>query len=139
MQLRPRYLRPKIIVPMNVKNLRRPLSVPPTDLDELEREILAQGPEAALPQNLPDRWLQTLVRDLLDGMFDEERLGGICAGPMLLAAELANAQAAVSDATHPNQRFVDCFARYRTALMEELLGRQTGIFRREYSVADIFK
>lgn len=92
-----------------------------------------------MPQNLPDRWLRILVRDLLNGMFDEERLGGICAGPMLLAGALANVQTAASDATHPNLRLIDSFARYRTALMEELLGRQTGIFRREYSVTDIFK
>lgn len=122
----------------NVRNLRRPLSVPSTDIDALEREVLARGPEAALPQNLPDRWLRVLVRDLLNTVFDKERPGDICAGPLILVAALVDAQAASADATRPKPELMDSFARYRIALMEELLGRQTGIFRREYSVSDIF-
>ncbi|KGX23961.1 hypothetical protein X986_6143 [Burkholderia pseudomallei] len=122
-----------------MNSLRPSISVSPTDLDALEREVLARGPEAALPQNLSDTWLQVLVRDLLDGMFDQERVGGICAGPMLLVGTLADAQAGASNTTRPEPRLIECFARYRTALMEELLGRQTGIFRREYSITDIFK
>lgn len=109
-----------------------------TDIDALEREVLARGPEAALPQNLPDRWLRVLVRDLLNTGFDKERPGDICAGPLILVAALVDAQAAGADEMRPRPELMDSFARYRIVLMEELLGRQTGIFRREYSVSDIF-
>lgn len=35
-----------------------------SDLLQLKREVLDQGPEAALPCNLPDKWLCLLARDL---------------------------------------------------------------------------
>lgn len=35
-----------------------------SDLLQLKREVLDHGPEAALPCNLPDKWLGMLARDL---------------------------------------------------------------------------
>lgn len=122
---------------------QHPRSAPPADtealLDALEREVLSQGPEAALPRKLSDEWLGILVGSLLNAMYDEDwwRDGGICAGPALLVATIADAQTS-ADPTRPQPRLLDCFARYRTALIEELLGRQTGVFRRPYSLVDIF-
>lgn len=111
----------------------------PIDLDALEREVLAHGPEAALPQNLSDWWLRILVRRLLQGVYDDEwaKFFGICAGPALLVEAIMNAQSS-SDPRRPTLGFTDCFVRYRAVLLEELLGRQTGVFRREYSLTDIF-
>lgn len=111
----------------------------PIDLSALEREVLNRGPEAALPQNLSDWWLRIIVRRLLQGVYDEEwaKAYGFCAGAALLVRAIMDAQDS-ADATPSARKLIDCFVRYRTALIEELLGRQTGVFRREYSVADIF-
>lgn len=124
-------------LPIDLKALDR--QEEPIDLDALEREVLAQGPEAALPQNLSDWWLRILVRRLLQGKYDDEwaKFYGICAGPGLLVTAIMNAQSS-SHPKSPEPRFADCFLRYRTALIEELLGRQTGVFRREYSLTNIF-
>jgi hypothetical protein len=127
-----------------MNSVRRPRQIPPTDVIALKREVLARGPEAALPQNLPDRWLRALVRDLMQAVSDEEALVNCATGVMLLVTALAFAQAvstvAPGQAGHsiPDERLVDCFASYRMALMEEVLARHTGIFTRQYSVADIF-
>ncbi|ANB78127.1 hypothetical protein AYM40_37820 (plasmid) [Paraburkholderia phytofirmans OLGA172] len=125
-------------------SVRRPRQIPPTDLVALQREVLTRGPEAALPQNLPDRWLRALVRDLMQALSNEDAPGDIAAGAVLLVTALALAQAGntappgQTGTSIPEGRLVDCFASYRTALMEEVLARHTGIFTRQYSVADIF-
>lgn len=38
--------------------------LPKSDLQRLKQEVLDQGPEAALPANLPDHWLDMIARDL---------------------------------------------------------------------------
>lgn len=44
-----------------------------SDLFQLKHEVLDQGPEAALPCNLPDKWLNLLARDI--EMFPQEQDG----------------------------------------------------------------
>lgn len=41
-----------------------------SDILQLKREVLDQGPEAALPSNLSDKWLGMLARDI--EMLEEE-------------------------------------------------------------------
>lgn len=38
--------------------------LPKSDLQRLKQEVLDQLPEAALPANLPDHWLDMIARDL---------------------------------------------------------------------------
>jgi hypothetical protein len=48
-------------------------TLPPlTDLGLLQREILSQPPDAALPANLPDPWLKLIARDL-EALVSEDR------------------------------------------------------------------
>lgn len=35
-----------------------------SDISKLKKEVLDHGPEAALPENLPDVWVKLLARDL---------------------------------------------------------------------------
>ncbi|WP_143297250.1 hypothetical protein [Burkholderia pseudomallei] len=128
--------------PMN--NCRRPRHIPRTDLVALQREVLALGPEAALPHNLPDRWLRTIVRDMMQCMFDNTDASNIAAGAVLLVLALAlhrdaGASTGLPDESLlPGDKLTDYFAKYRDALMEELVARQTGVFRHSYSLSDIF-
>lgn len=127
-----------------MNNCRRPRHIPPTDLAALHREVLAHGPEAALPQNLPDRWLRAIVRDMMECMFDETGASSSAAGAVLLVLALALPRDAGASTGLPNESLLPddkltiYFAKYRDALMEELVARQTGIFRLSYSLSDIF-
>ena len=40
-------------------------ALPATDVDQFATEVLSRGLGAALPQNLPDRWLRRLGRDIV--------------------------------------------------------------------------
>jgi hypothetical protein len=100
----------------------------------LHREVVARGPEAALPQNLPDKWLRAIVRDIraaAAGSKDHDARSA-----QTLAFVLADAT--VDDAAL-DERLPHCFAAYQLALIEELIGRQTGIYPRRYSLTDIFE
>jgi hypothetical protein len=125
-----------------VTDFRRPRHVPPTDLAALQREVLARGAEAALPHKLPDRWLRALLRDLMKSMttgHPEEASGTMLLVIALAEARKSNAVASSETASLvTEEQLVNHYAVYRMALMEEMLGRQTGIFPRVYSLANIF-
>jgi hypothetical protein len=68
-------------------------TVPKTNLEKLANEVLSRGPSAALPKNLPDRWLRAIGRDLLkaqkanmEGRDDDPSLD--LNGPILLVTAL---------------------------------------------------
>ncbi|RZF23611.1 hypothetical protein EVC45_43460 [Paraburkholderia sp. UYCP14C] len=128
----------------HMNNCRRPRHIAPTDLASLQREVLARGPEAALPQNLPDRWLRAIVRDMMQCMFDRTDAPSTAVGAVLLVLALAlhreaGASTGVIDASSiPSDKLTDYFAKYRDALIEEIVARQTGVFQHSYSLSDIF-
>lgn len=116
-----------------MNGFRRSRHVPRTDMDALFREVVARGPEAALPQNLPDKWLRAIVRDTRRAAMSGD--GDPARSAMVLAFALADATV---DKAVLDERLPDCIASYQLALIEELIGRQTGIFPHPYSLSDIF-
>ncbi|WP_369063463.1 hypothetical protein [Burkholderia gladioli] len=77
-------------------------------------------------------------------MFDKTDGSSIAAGAVLLVLALAlrrDAWASTGlpdESSIPGDKLTDYFAKYRDALMEELVARQTGVFRHSYSLSDIF-
>lgn len=116
-----------------MNSFRRTKHVPRTDMDALFRDVVGRGPEAALPQNLPDKWLRAIVRDMRRAATFDDGLPARSA--MVLAFALA--EVTVDEAVF-DERFPDCLASYQLALTDELIGRQTGIFPRQYSISDVF-
>lgn len=117
--------------------------VPQTDLDKFVREILSYGPSAALPQNLPDRWLRALARDLaasrkakIEGK-DDASID--ISAPLLSVIHLLNGGdpmcglvVEISD-----QELMNGLERFGHALRDEIVGRETGVFFDEYNVANL--
>lgn len=108
-------------------------------LQRLRQEVVGWGPEAAIPQHLSDEWLKILVRDALDGLYRTGKRDGegLRTGPAMLAFAISLAQARLTRTNEPKAASI--YIQYRTALLEELLGRQTGIYRRQYSLVDFFE
>lgn len=124
--------------------MRRNKIVPKTDLDKLSKEVLARGCDAALPRNLPDRWLRALSRDIvraqkaeLEGRGDDTSVD--ISGPLLVVAAL------VASKRHENLQetnlspaeLTDGLNKFGRAIAEEIIGRETGVFLRQYSLQNI--
>lgn len=111
-----------------------------TDCDQLFREIQMRGHHFALPSNLPDRWLKPIARDLLAAEL-EEAAEGVVKGPHLMGAMIAvsalMANRMGSRAVFDESVMHRAVNRYKKAVLDELLGRQTGIFRSQATVEDI--
>ncbi|KVG55720.1 hypothetical protein WS79_22310 [Burkholderia territorii] len=81
---------------------------------------------------------------MMECMFDETGASSSAEGAVLLVLALALPRDAGASTGLPDERlFPDdkltiYFAKYRDALMDELVARQTGIFRLSYSLSDIF-
>jgi hypothetical protein len=48
---------------------------PPSDLAQLQKEVLDRPPVSALPSNLPDHWLDLIARDLEEVMGPNAQVG----------------------------------------------------------------
>lgn len=59
-----------------------------SDLLQLKREVLDQGPEAALPCNLPDKWLGLLARDLAMLSQVQDGSHSYLSAPLAIVAQL---------------------------------------------------
>jgi len=59
-----------------------------SDLLQLKREVLDQGPEAALPCNLPDKWLGLLARDLEMLPQEQDSSHSYLSAPLAIIAQL---------------------------------------------------
>ncbi|WP_250532376.1 hypothetical protein [Caballeronia sp. ATUFL_F1_KS39] len=108
-------------------------------LERLQREVVGWGPDAAIPQNLSDEWLKILVKDALRGLYKTGTLNGegLRTGPAMLAFAISMAQARLNKQNE--RKAASIYIQYRTALIEELLGRETGLYRRQYSLVDFYR
>lgn len=59
-----------------------------SDLLQLKHEVLDQGPEAALPCNLPDKWLRMLARDLEMLPQEQDSSHSYLSAPLAVIAQL---------------------------------------------------
>lgn len=110
-------------------------TIPKTNIDKLAKEVLSRGPTAALPKNLPDRWLRAIARDLmrvqkaeLEGRGDDPSLD--LSGPLLLVATLRSHRLAPEDASFSAEDLKEDLEKFAVAVTDEILGRETGVFLR---------
>lgn len=110
-------------------------TVPKTNLEKLTKEVLSRGPNAALPKNLPDRWLRAIGRDLLraqkanmEGREDDLSLD--LTGPLLLVVALRTHRQNVpyGQASFTAQDLKEELNEYAVAVADEIVGRETGVF-----------
>lgn len=108
-------------------------TVPKTDVDKLAKEVLSHGPSAAMPKNLPDRWLRALGRDLarfekaqMEGRPDDSDLSGA----ILVISHLRAHQKKIAglDTSLSEQEIEDSLEKFNAAIRAEILGRETGVF-----------
>lgn len=59
-----------------------------SDLLQLKREVLDKGPEAALPCNLPDKWLGMLARDIEMLQQAQDSSHSYLSAPLAVVAQL---------------------------------------------------
>lgn len=103
--------------------------LPMTDLGLLEQEILSQPPEAALPANLPDRWLRLIARDLEladSGDTADPSVAAIsAAAPLALIYRLLDGKGEAADASIPVEVLLGYFFDFRVEVSSELVSRLT--------------
>jgi hypothetical protein len=117
---------------------------PETDLKKLADEILSQGPEAAMPKNLPDGWLRLIGRDLreaqragLQGRHEDKAIN--LAAPILIVAALLaeKKNAGQSNRNLTTKTVYDGIRKLELAIIDEIVGRETGIFLRKETMETI--
>lgn len=125
--------------------MRRIKAIPKTDLDKLLKEVLSRGPAAALPRNLPDRWLRALGRDIararkanLEGRPEDPSVD--IAAPLLVVASLLTDAKGIdpSHMTFSTLELKECVDRFGAAIADEIVGRETGVFVQDYTLENIF-
>ncbi|MCR8960607.1 hypothetical protein M0765_023620 [Variovorax sp. S2] len=103
--------------------------LPMTDLGLLEQEILSQPPEAALPANLPDRWLRLIARDLelADSVdTDAPSVAAIsAAAPLALIYRILDGKGEAGEASIPVEVLLGYFFDFRVEVNSELVSRLT--------------
>lgn len=117
--------------------------LPPTDVVAVMRALLARGPAAALPQNLPDTWLRLLLRDMLA----TQSPGGHdhLAVKMLVVALLSAQKRALPlagvwnfESLFESEPFDSWLHNYHLALIGECVERQVGAGPKEYTIENVF-
>jgi hypothetical protein len=127
-----------------IHNMRMTRTVPKTDIGKLAKEVISRGPAAALPKNLPDRWLRAIGRDLaraqkaqLEGRDDAPEAD--LSGALLLVAALQSHQ---QNNSHAEMEFSiadlkNSLEKFSVAVTDEIIGRETGVFLRRHDINSI--
>lgn len=124
--------------------MRRIRTIPKTDLDKLLNEVLSRGPVAALPRNLPDRWLRALGRDLaraqkanLEGRPEDPSVD--ISAPLLVVASLLTAARGVdpTQMSMSSLELKESLDQFGVALRNEIIGRETGVFVQDFTLENI--
>lgn len=117
-------------------------SIPLTDLTELAREVLDQGPASALPCNLPDHWLRMIARDL-DACWEEteqpEEASLYTAGPLALVLHLLLGKSNQASGTVTFEMLDRYFREYRLEVNLELISRSTNVTVAPATLETIFE
>lgn len=122
--------------------MRRARLVPKTDLNKLTGEVLSRGCEAALPHNLPDRWLRPIGRDIAEARkayLEEDGPEIDLCGPLLIVIALLSRKKGKNSAVDEfsTDELMAGLDSYGRAIQEEIIGRQTGVFLRDYTVENV--
>ncbi|WP_250510317.1 hypothetical protein [Caballeronia sp. GACF4] len=121
----------------------RTFDLPPTDVVALMRALLTRGPEAALPQNLPDAWLRGLLRDMVATLMPE---GHDHLPVKLLVLSLASARKQAQPlpeawdlaSIFESEPFDSWLHTYHLALTTELISRHVGAASAHHTVEHFF-
>ncbi len=123
-----------------ISEFRKIDTLPATDIQKFSEEILVRGAEAVMPQNLPDRWLRLISRDLREAQKagfqgrHEEKAVNLAVPILIVAALLANKQASGRLSSKLTTKAVhDGIRKLEVAIVDEILGRETGVFLRKYT------
>lgn len=102
--------------------------LPRSDLSLLKEQVLDHPPEAALPSNLSDYWLDLIGRDLdvCFGELDPERDGPThMAVPLALVIHLVSGKQETRDIQIELEQFQDHLVTLRAEIALEQINRQT--------------
>lgn len=117
--------------------------IPASDVDQFATEVLSFGVEAALPHNLPDRWLKRIGRDVAESLKanwegrDDPKI--TLATPLLVVTTLLSERAVLSGSVPrlDEEELLRGLNRYGDAITEEIIGRATGVFICNYTIDTI--
>lgn len=114
-------------------------NLPPTEIDRLQCEVLNRAPEAALPCNLSDKWLDLITRDL-QKFFDPMQIGTTeyAAGPIALILHILMGKNAGEANYISHDDLYLYFREYQIELALEEVSRRTHIKTEPANLATIF-
>lgn len=123
--------------------MRRTKTFPQTDLEKFHKEVLSRGIHAALPQNLPDRWLRLIGRDMVRSQkadmngFDDPSID--ISTPVLIVSYFLSRKAEFHspESGFSSEELMDGIDKFWNAIPDEIIGRETGMFLRQYTVDNI--
>ena len=125
-------------------HMRMKRTVQKTDIDKFNKEVLSKGPLAALPKNLPDRWLKAFARDMaLDDKAEAkgEKVGdealpvAALLGVLILLSHKKGGDPETIEFTQ--SEIAQEYHAYKSAIYSEIIGRQIGVFIDSYELASI--
>jgi hypothetical protein len=105
-------------------------TLPRTDLSKLQQEVLSGPPEAALPSQLSDCWLELIARDLEMTVGDgepEEGGGTYASAPLALITHLLFGKRAGKEFALSYDEIYSLFCDLRVEISLEIVSRQTDI------------
>jgi hypothetical protein len=123
--------------------VRKVRIIPKTDLDKLEKEVLARGHAAALPRHLPDRWLRAVARDLLRARLqahkdcDDPYINVEAALMLVLCLLSVKTGSMWTAAALPAADLQQALKNYEEAIEVEILGRETGVYLQQYTLENV--
>lgn len=116
--------------------------LPLTSLDRLNAEILCQPPEAALPCNLSDYWLDLIARDLDkcvgEGADAHEESASYMSAPLALIIHILTGKTGRSQMEVPIDDLFNHFQNYRIEIALENVSRKTDVKAEPATLETIF-
>lgn len=117
-------------------------TIPKTNIAELGSEVLDKGAMAALPKNLPDRWLKRLARDIvnaqkaaIDGRGED--IKAFVPWIFFVVIALLSHKKGCSPQEHSDDEVLSEVQKYKDALLSELIARQVGIRLIQYDFSNV--
>lgn len=108
-------------------------------LDQFLEEVVSQGAEVLLPQNLPEKWFELLLDESQAFIDDEEDCAGMLAAVMTI---LNHQQGCLLEQGRPleveTKRLFTCMEYYAVCLAVEEVSRQTDIRGEPPTLDNIF-
>lgn len=107
-------------------------NIPKTDFTKFGEEVLDKGAEAALPKNLPDRWLKRLARDVVNAQKAAiegrgEDIKTCVPWIVFPVIALLSHKKGCSPQEHSEDEVLSEVQKYKDALLSELIARQVGV------------